>query len=63
MDVETTYKFEGDAKVSEVANFLREKHETSGWRAKVEPTAVGGYSAAGKLRIDLVESHDEPGGD
>lgn len=64
MDVETTYKFDGDAQVSEVAAFLRDKHVGSGWatdqddgKDRAKASRVGGYTS-GKLRIEVVEEHE-----
>lgn len=62
MDVEVSYKFDGDAKVSEVASFLRDKHDHGGGWSAAETSAnkVGGFSS-GDLRIDMDVDYD--GGD
>lgn len=65
MDVETTYKFDGDAQVSEVSSFLRERYVNRGWgtdhddgKPRAKPTAIGGYESGGGLRIELTEEHE-----
>lgn len=57
MEVETTHKFDGDAKVSEVAEFLRERHVSVGWGIDGEATEIGGYSS-GMLRLEFVEEFE-----
>lgn len=65
MQVKADYTFDGDAKVSEVTAFLRERHlNHSGWdvttSSSTESDSVGGYRS-GKLRIALVEEYESSG--
>lgn len=66
MEVETTYKFDGDDKVSDVTEFLLDRFNGgNGWAAdhddgkpSAEPTRVGGYSHTGDLRLEVTQQFD-----
>lgn len=54
MDIETQYKFDGESKVSEVSEFLRERHVGQGWSVDGEVLKVGGYRN-GRLCLKFLE--------